>query len=147
MLRLAFYKDPGSFINWAIRLVTRSKYSHVELVFSDGISISSSNRDGGVRSKQIDYSDGKWDLIDLPKYSPYERAIRVWAEKQIGRGYDWPGVFGFIFKDIHADDTKMFCSEFCARALGLDKDEAAHTSPGKLYEIAPGLAPRITSLA
>lgn len=133
MLSLCFYKDPGNFMNWGIRLVTRSKYSHCELLFSDGVSISSSSRDGGVRAKTIDFSDGKWDIVRLFWFAKDEGEVRKWAEAQIGRKYDWSGIFGFIIKPVHENDQRMFCSEFCALALGFSPELAAKMSPGALY--------------
>ena len=57
---LAFYKGKGDWLDWLIRLFTRSQYSHVEYV-QDSTAMddqgrhecwSSSFRDGGVRANE-----------------------------------------------------------------------------------------------
>ena len=72
---------------------------HVELVFSDGISFSSSQWDGGVRFKQIDYiDDPKWALVPLYLTPEQESRVRATAEllAAVKIGYDWKGILGFM---------------------------------------------------
>ena len=68
-MKLACYKGKrggtAGFFDAAVRWWTRGPYSHVELVFSDGMSASSSMRDGGVRFKEIEYHPDRWDFIEL----------------------------------------------------------------------------------
>ena len=49
--KIAFYKAKGNIIDKSIRLWTRSKYSHCEIVIGENW-YSSSPRDKGVRAKQ-----------------------------------------------------------------------------------------------
>ena len=68
-MKVALYKgkrggSAGAF-DASVRWWTRGPYSHVELVFSDGMSASASPRDGGVRFKRIDFKPEHWDFIDL----------------------------------------------------------------------------------
>ena len=44
---------------------TKGKYSHVEIVLSDGTSYSSSFMDGGVRGKHIQFNGSNWDFINI----------------------------------------------------------------------------------
>jgi hypothetical protein len=68
-MKVALYKGKrGGFagaFDASVRWWTRGPYSHVELVFSDGMSASASARDGGVRFKRIDFKPEHWDFIDL----------------------------------------------------------------------------------
>lgn len=133
--RAAFYKGtrpglPGIY-NRGVRGWTRSKYSHVELIFSDGVSWSSSFEDGGVRQKQINYTSGDWDFIDLPDWM--EPAARRWFEEHKGWGYDLVGNAHFVIFYIRGARRKVFCSEAVAEALSLP--EGYRFDPGTLYAV------------
>lgn len=134
-VQLALYKGKGQIGNYLIRWWTGSEYSHCELVV-DGWCYSSSLMDKGVRRKQIDLTDGKWDLIPLPK-----------ADKQKIRKYfyetdsDEYGAFGLlvsqIFNRARQTPGAQFCSEWCANALGLPK--ASSYSPASLGALCKSL--------
>jgi hypothetical protein len=68
MIKIAFYKGQGSWINKIIRWWTKSKYSHVELILSNsatwiGISPFLSSK---VESRyNITYKPNNWDFINL----------------------------------------------------------------------------------
>lgn len=121
MMRAAFYKGtrPGiaGLYNRAVRLWTRSPYSHVELIFSDGMAASSSFADGGVRLKAIDFSADRWDFIDLPGED--EEYARRWFNAHVGQPYDLLGNLHFVLFPIAGLRRAWFCSEAAAAALGL----------------------------
>ena len=131
LLQLAMYKGPanGFFKQlWheAVCLITKSKYSHCELVISelsqDGASAvcaSSSNRDGGVRIARIDLTSGRWDIVDLPASPATVNRVYNWFELHAGEGYDYLGLLHFLFPRVVGDPRRWFCSEACAAALGL----------------------------
>lgn len=131
--RAAFYKGthpglPGLY-NRAVRLRGRGPYSHVELVFSDGLAASSSYMDGGVRFKQIDFNDGNWDFIELP--AGWEAAARAWFMANMGKAYDLMGNV-FLAVGFFADSAdKFFCSEAAAAALGVQ--QPFRFEPNTLY--------------
>lgn len=52
-VRLAFYKGEGDWVDKVVRWWTKSQYSHVEVIVGDTW-YSSSPRDGGVRSMQME---------------------------------------------------------------------------------------------
>lgn len=122
--RIAFYKGtrpgiPGIY-NWAVRQWTSGPYSHVELVFSDGQSASSSFEDGGTRFKSIAYTSGDWDIFELP--AAWEANARAYFEKHVKArtGYDLLGNMRFLFGLVKQSSKKLFCSEAAAEALSLD---------------------------
>lgn len=120
-MRAAFYKatPPGAkgFYNRLIRWWTRSPYSHVELIFSDGYAASSSYMDGGIRFIAGNFDPARWDFIDLP--SELEPAARAWFTTNAGRRYDLLGHLHFILGPVRDDRQGWFCSEAVAEALGL----------------------------
>lgn len=78
MAYLALYHGRGKtfqnrLIDLAVRIVTRSKYSHCEIALplSDKqfLCFSSSPRDGGVRCKIMKLPYEKWSLIPIASYS------------------------------------------------------------------------------
>ena len=68
-MKIAFYKGTrkgvAGLFSIACRLWLRGKYSHVEMVFRDGMCAGSSSMDGGVRFKRIDFDENKWDFIEI----------------------------------------------------------------------------------
>lgn len=120
--QIASYKGtrPGvaGLYNRLGRKLDHGPYSHSELLFSDGMSGSSSFIDRGVRIKYIGYTSVDcWDFHDVP--TGYEVAARQWFIAHNGEPYDLRGNInaglGFIPHEVNA----WFCSEAIAAALGL----------------------------
>ncbi|MFU3873509.1 hypothetical protein ACM7HL_12685 [Pseudomonas aeruginosa] len=133
MIYLAAYKGEGKLFNRLIRLWTRSRYSHCELVMPDGRWLSASAMDGGVREKRIELDLEHWDLYPLP-WATSARIEEVFA-RHLGKGYDWRGIFLSQLLPVAIDDgQRMFCSEFCAAALGFQ--DAQRYSPALLVDVA-----------
>lgn len=129
LIYLAAYKGQGKLFNQLIRLWTRSRYSHCELVMPDGRWLSASAMDGGVREKRIDLNLEHWDLFPLP-WADARHIAAVFARHQ-GKGYDWLGIFLSQLLPVAIDHReRMFCSEFCASALGFE--DAQRYSPALL---------------
>lgn len=117
---IAFYKGtrPGlaGLYSRAVRWWTKGKYSHVEVIFTDGLAASASFLDGGVRFKAIKFDDGKWDFVNVP--DRLEPAARKWFKRHSGQGYDVLGNVHFIISLVSGEKRKWFCSEAVAAALG-----------------------------
>lgn len=114
-MKIALYKGKKTITDKLISWWDRGLYSHVELVFSDGMCASASPRDGGVRMKLIDLDADKWDVFEIHAFD--EARARAWFEQRIGQRYDFMGVFGFVFR-AQQDKAKWFCSESVLAALG-----------------------------
>lgn len=135
MFKAAFYKSRSKGVkgvyNVLVQFFTKSKYSHVEMVFSDGLCGSASFLDHGVRLKHIEFDESKWDFVLLPQY--LEIPSRLWFEKHKGEKYDTFGVSHFIFNAISPNKNKWFCSEAAAKSLGFQR--AWNISPGDFHSI------------
>ena len=120
-MSLAFYKAKyGGWMNKLIDLFTgRRGYSHVEIVFSDDLSFSSSPSDGGCRFKKIDYATEakEWDLIPVPMGLQDEDIIRMFCQKQEGMQYDWSGALGVPFHYFRQQRDRWFCTEVIISAF------------------------------
>jgi hypothetical protein len=120
-MRATFYKAtrPGlaGLYNRIVRWWISGPYSHVELIFSDGMAASASFMDGGVRFKQIDFDPEHWDFVDLP--AELEPAARAWFVANEGKPYDLLGNVGFVWRPIRGRTGAYFCDEAMLAALGV----------------------------
>lgn len=146
MVRLAFYKAPGNFFDKLIRVLTRSPYSHVELVFGADLFFSASSRDGEVRFRYINPEMAKWDFVRLDLTQWQEDNLKELCRDVVGKSYDWLGVLRFVLPLLRQSWDKWFCSEVCLDRLqhvGLfTPGPLAHrVSPGALYKLAAPKSP------
>lgn len=119
-MRLALYNAtrPGlqGIYSRLARWIDGGKYSHCELVFSDGVSASASFIDGGVRFKYIDYDPAHWDFIEV---AGNEAQARQWFVEHAGARYDLVGNLRFVAWFVPHSKSRWFCSEAVAAALGM----------------------------
>lgn len=141
-LTLAFYKGRSDRL-WhrmqdaAIRWATRGRYSHVELIAGSAQHgeiaqcLSSSGRDGGVRSKRILLKPDSWYLVEL-QIDPAKPTQFI--RDRIGAQYDYKGI---LLSQVLAlgrhDEPRWFCSEICAAALDLPNPQ--RVSPQFLFDV------------
>lgn len=130
MIKLAFYKGEGNWVDKIIRWWTKSQYSHVEVVVGD-MWYSSSPRDGGVRSMRMeDYNAEHWDIIGYPGVSASD--VFDLFRKTKGSKYDFIGIlFSQVLPIGLHSSTKWYCSEWAAEL----KYNNTNISPQELYEL------------
>lgn len=129
IIHLAFYRgswaeNPKSkLLDNIICLLTRSKYSHVELVIDyyandqNGSCWSSSEWDGGVRNKFIHLDPSRWSVIPYnSKFTKQELVDFFNAEN--GKTYDYLGALGVVIPFFKANPNRWFCFEIVGEALG-----------------------------
>lgn len=143
MVKVAFYKGirPGiaGIYSHGVRFMTKSIYSHCEIIFSDGMSASSSFSDGGVRFKEIEYEPDRWDIIDMPGID--EAFAREWFVQHEGIKYDVIGNLHFVFAPIGNCTNGWFCSEAVAASLGITSPW--RFDPGTLYPVVLALSEQL----
>ncbi len=128
-VQLAMYKAKGDIFNALIRWWTGSIYSHCELVIN-GACYSSSIRDGGVRGKTMALPSDKWDLIQLPWAESH--MVYDWFVEHQSDKYGWFDLIASQLLGMRRDYRGVFCSEACAKALGLHN--ATRMSPQALLD-------------
>lgn len=139
-MKVIFKKNGKSIFAKIIRVWTLSKYSHVELVFSDGMAFSSDEADNGTRYKKIDINDTDWDVLNIPCTPEQERYVRDFCDEENGLKYDKIGIcFSFLPIPIGWQSAnKWFCSEFCTAAVQrigyLVGYTPARISPKKMFK-------------
>lgn len=121
-MKVAFYKGTrpgmGGLFNRIVRLWLRGPYSHVELVFPNGLSASSSFLDGGVRFKLIEFKPDHWDFVEI---ECDELAALRWFQAHEGDAYDLFGIVGFIVRPFKGHKRRWVCSEAIMAALGFEE--------------------------
>ena len=116
-MQIAFYYAWGpsaSYVDKLISVFTAGKFSHTELVFSDGVSFGISGRSGGARFKNIDLIKEKWNLMELNISKEEELKIRRKANYLEYRNiqYDYMGAFTCgVLPFCIQKNKKLFCSE------------------------------------
>ena len=128
--KIHFYKArAGKIGDKIVGLV--SVFSHIELEI-DGVFYSSSNRDGGVRSKIIDISNKKkWVSFELKNNIDKNICLNYFKSVE-GQKYDWLNIFfSQIIKLNIQSSNKQICSEFVGNCLQLDN--AYKYSPEALF--------------
>ena len=124
-----------------IKLWTRSKYSHCELVFDGDLRFSADpEMPMHTRFSLKEMEPGKWDFIELPLDPEQENEIHAYFLTEMNCRYDWVGIFLSQFIPLgYQSESKWFCSEVCVAGLqqaGLLTDiKPNRVSPGKLYKL------------
>lgn len=131
-MKIAFYKYKyGNWKDWLIAKLTKSEFSHCEIIFDDGVSFSSSPRDNGVRFKEIEYKAERWEIVKLDVkvhqyFTMLRKARRIEKHKY---KYDWISIF---FHWMHLRSYRKFiCSDLCYYLLS---DRLDFKTPQGLYE-------------
>lgn len=120
-MKLAFYRafqERATIADRVIAVATVGKYSHVEMIFDDGISFSISGRDKGSRYKDIKYTDAQWDIIDLNMDQEQEDIIRQTIDREyLNLQYDYIGALTSPLPFCIQKSSKIFCSELTVNLL------------------------------
>ena len=113
VIKIAFYKGQGDWINRIVRWWTKSDYSHAELILPDGLTwVGISPFKGSVlRSK-------KRKFFELSVSEEQLSVINEFYDSTKGSSYDWFGMLLSQFLPFHIKQKeKWYCSEWIAYAL------------------------------
>lgn len=112
---IGLYKG-NSALSRAIQFKTWSPYSHAAWIEEDG-SVIEAWQVGGVTKGRYDtrHNNGTIiDIFDVEMTDDQTGTVREFLRSQIGKPYDWPGIFGFVTRraeSVDAAQRKWFCSE------------------------------------
>ena len=140
-MRLVFYHGPGDLMTYLIRLWTWSRYSHVELLFSDGMGFSACGKEKvGGRFKPI-HALTHYDVVQV---EADEQDVRDWCEERVGHQFDFMGMLAVAFRiPIESKPGRWYCTRICIEALqsaGSLLGLSSHITPQDLYEHLTGEA-------
>ncbi len=134
-MKIAFYKGTrkglAGIYSRGVRLVTKGRYSHCEVVFNNGMSASASFIDKGVRFKRIEYDPANWDFLEID--DKYELNAWKWFKEHEGESYDLLGNIHFLLPFVGDDRHKWSCAESVAEALQIRDSWRIH--PNSLYAL------------
>lgn len=110
-----------------------SHLTHVELVFSDGMSFSASVMDKGVRFKRIGYSNAdEWVFVPI-EHANEQRLYEACKVVALGsKGYSFLDIAAMTLGVKMNVTNKWFCSEVVSYVLAPFAE--SHISPSELYE-------------
>lgn len=129
-MQICFYiAKYGTSLDKLISAVSFSKYSHCELLFSDGLCASASIRDNSVRFKRINLNSGHWDIFDFKNITKTESEIRYVVELLKDEKYDYLGAVASALYLDFGNENKKYCSEIC----GYPAVAPGNLTPGALY--------------
>ena len=128
-MKLAFYKASGNLIDKAIRLVTLGKYSHCELIFSDGQWFSADAWENKCRFKDgSKFNLQNWDFID---FNCDEQLAKLFCKNIEGAKYDFRAILLWLIPMSIDNSKKWYCSEVCNSAIAFPHEKI---SPSSLYK-------------
>ena len=111
---ICFYKGK-SFVSGVIKWFTWGDYSHVAYMFENGELIEAWHKGGVVH--RLSWLDGHKvgtviERYKIPSMSNEAEAIMVaFLKSQVGKKYDYRGLFGFLGRRAIENALKWFCSE------------------------------------
>ena len=119
-IRIRFITTAG-FVSWAIRRVTFSEFSHVELVTDTGYI--GAHSDGGVQERQSGYCAPLFERrYALPVTETQYRMAMAYARGMIGTPYNFKDIAGLLFHHNWSTPKRVICSMFvlqCFQAAGI----------------------------
>ena len=125
-----------SLISKAIRLETKSLFSHTEIVLEDG-SYLGAHQDGGVQIRPRDYMNPTLERrYAIPVSDDQLKTMLSFAQSQVGKPYDTTDIIGILLDFGWSRQGSWICSELVA----------ATAEVGNLFmlNIQPGFTNRIT---
>lgn len=144
---IALYRG-RSWISKAIRWQTRSVYSHAAWLLDDG-SVIEAWQSGVRHVADLSVAHTPRTVIDLygipAMTARHKDKVEKFLISQLGKKYDYRGVFRFLTRRQVTDPTKWFCSELVAEACSrewfplLRRVKSSSVSPG-LLSYSPYLA-------
>ena len=127
---LLLFKGRGDFLDYLIRLRTRSPYSHCEIMLPGGLCYTSHQMRGGVACIPRTLND-QWDVV--PLHSLTAEQVVAHYEKTKHHGYNWIGVIGCAIGISLPWPNRWHCSQWCATVLGMRS--TAGMSPGDVNRV------------
>ena len=112
LFRIRFITE-RDFVSWAIRRVTFSEFSHVEIVSEDGRSYIGAHSDGGVQERPADYCLPSFERrYAIPCSDAQLEKIMAYARSKIGTPYNFLDIVGLLFHRNLTTKGRVICSMF-----------------------------------
>jgi uncharacterized protein YycO len=141
-MKILLFRGRG-LVSSLIRFQTWSKYSHVATMLDDGSIIEAWPGVGVHRMLKLPHGASGIDFFE-PLITSHERnTITRFLIAQIGKPYDWRGVFQFVLREHVHTHNRWFCSDLVAAAFNF-VDVPLLNLP--YYKISPAMVSYSTRL-
>lgn len=112
MIRILQYQGISP-VSKTIKRFTNGKYSHTAPMFDDGSLVEADWREGVVTSRNFRQRHTPGTVVDVFEVTiDYdEEVVTRWLFEQVGKGYDWGGIYGIAIRRNKQNEDKLFCSE------------------------------------
>ena len=116
---ICFYKGK-SFVSGVIKWFTWGEYSHVAYMFENGELIEAWHKGGVVH--RMSWLEGHKAGTVIERYKitgmdeEHEQIMVAFLKSQVGKKYDYRGLFGFLGRKAIENALKWFCSELIMEA-------------------------------
>lgn len=123
-----------------IKLLTFSKWSHVGVCLDDN-TVVDTTLFNGVKKWPMDTFLKRYPRYEYVEvHLPDSEAAKQFLENQIGKGYDWKAVLGFLFRRKWNIEDSWFCSELaeatCSRGgRQRFRDEVHRITPHQSWSV------------
>lgn len=125
-----------SLVSKAIRWQTRSPWSHIGILLSDGRTVEAWHKGGVVISanQRKNHTIGTKIAVFRIDFEFYEEKVEASLLSEVGKKYDFRSVFRFVSRRNAPADDRWFCSELAHAKLPflLERVNSAHVSPRDL---------------
>ncbi len=115
MVKLLFTKT-RTMESAAVRFVTWSQYSHVDLVTRSGLAVGAVLGQGVVQVP-LDVRLAKASRYAFAYVVADSYAVEAFVDQQLGKPYDLTALIGMMARRDWQKDDRWFCSELVAAAL------------------------------
>lgn len=139
MIALLFSRE-DTLVSKGIRLITKSQWSHVDIIIKDTFAIGAQINGVTLRTIKEAESYDEYELIRIDSPNNDESFV----VDQLDKPYDWLGLLGLEFgvRDWQ-DDSKWFCSELAATyvsrcGIAVPWSYSNRVTPGMLYDFVKG---------
>lgn len=103
----------ADFVSDAIRAVTFSEWSHVEMLDPLSNEWIGAHDDGGVQSRAFDYCKvSRERRYDVPLFDSRETTALIYARSKIGTKYDFVDIAGLLLHHDLTTKGRAICSTF-----------------------------------
>ena len=128
----------GGFVSEAIREVTFSEFSHVEIGTETGTWIGA-HYDGGVQERPANYYTATLERrYAIPMTDEQYAAAMAYARQKIGTPYSFADIAELLFHvDRGTDDNGLICSWFVFMVLLAGGIQALNVLPGYANKVTP----------
>jgi len=144
-IKIAQYKGK-SFFSRIIRFMTWGEYSHTAIMFSEVEIIEAwqgSNAVRVIKSLAEGHKSGTpVDIYRVEMTDAQEHLFRQFITRQVGKKYDFKGIFGFLVRKNAHKKERWFCSELFA--AGCEASGVELLNNVLPHQVSPSMVTRST---